>query len=146
MQILRGDIAAVRTHATAALQLAEAQGFASMREAGRIYQGWALNMQEGEHKQTLQIQLGIAALHSTSGITFRTFYLALLAEAYGRTGQAEEGLRVLAEALTLVDKTGERFYEAELYRLKGALILQVSDQTRTTQSKSQASQNKSRQV
>jgi tetratricopeptide (TPR) repeat protein len=124
VQILRGDVAAVRTHATAALQLAEAQGFASMREAGRIYQGWALSMQEGEHGGTLQIQQGIAALHSTSGITFRTFYLALLAEAYGRTGQTEEGLSVLAEALTLVDKTGERFYEAELYRLKGALILQ----------------------
>ncbi len=52
---------------------------------------------------------------------WRPYYLALLAEAYGKVGQVEEGLSVLAEALALVDKTGERFYEAELYRLKGSL-------------------------
>ena len=51
----------------------------------------------------------------------RPYFLALLAEAYGKVGQVEEGLTALAEALALVDKTGERFYEAELYRLKGSL-------------------------
>src|SRR5262249_36022780 len=50
-------------------------------------------------------------------------YLALLAEAYGRAGQAEEGLRLLAEALAHVDTTGERYYAAEVYRLKGELLL-----------------------
>ena len=49
----------------------------------------------------------------------RPYFLALLAEAYGKVGQAEEGLTVLAEALAMVDKTGERCYEAELYRLQG---------------------------
>jgi len=48
----------------------------------------------------------------------------LLAEAYEKAGQIEEGLRVLTEALTQVNKTEERFYEAELYRLKGELTLQ----------------------
>src|SRR5439155_4778142 len=55
---------------------------------------------------------------------FQSYYLALLAEVYGKAGQAEEGLAALAEALTVVDKTGERFYAAELYRLKGELSLQ----------------------
>ena len=41
----------------------------------------------------------------------------------GAAGQVEEGLRVLAEALTLVDTTEERWWEAELYRLKGELLL-----------------------
>jgi len=45
----------------------------------------------------------------------------LLAEAYGKVGPAEEGLRVLAEALAAVDKSGGRFWEAELSRLKGEL-------------------------
>jgi predicted ATPase len=54
----------------------------------------------------------------------RPYFLALLAEAYGRVGQAEEGLGVLAEALAVVDKTEERWLEAELYRLKGELTLQ----------------------
>jgi predicted ATPase len=47
-----------------------------------------------------------------------------VAEAYGNAGQAEEGLRVVAEALTAVHKTGERQHEAELYRLKEELLLQ----------------------
>ena len=46
----------------------------------------------------------------------------MLAEAYGRIGQAEEGLRLLAEALAHVDHAGVRVYEAEVYRLKGELL------------------------
>jgi Predicted ATPase len=53
-------------------------------------------------------------------------FLALLAEAYEKAGQIEEGLSVLAEALAEVDKRGERYYEAELYRLKGELTLKQS--------------------
>jgi predicted ATPase len=41
-------------------------------------------------------------------------------------GQPEAGLTALVEALTLVDTTGERWYESEIYRLKGALLLQQS--------------------
>src|SRR5438128_2197184 len=47
----------------------------------------------------------------------------MLAEAYGKVEQREEGLRVVDEALTLVEKRGEQVYEAELYRLKGTLAL-----------------------
>ena len=49
---------------------------------------------------------------------------ARLATAYAAVGQVQEGLTVLAEALTVVDKTEERTCEAELYRLKGQLTLQ----------------------
>ena len=52
-----------------------------------------------------------------------SYWLTLLAEAYGQAGQAEEGLRLLAEALTHVDNTGERLCAAEVYRLKGELLL-----------------------
>ena len=55
-------------------------------------------------------------------------YLAWLAEAYGQLGQTETGLNVLDEALATVRKTEERFYEAELYRLKGTLTLQEASQ------------------
>ena len=53
-----------------------------------------------------------------------TYYLALLAEMEGKAGQAEEGLDVLLEALELCNRRGDRWYEAELYRLKGELTLQ----------------------
>ena len=61
--------------------------------------------------------------------------LALLAEAYGKVGQVEEGLAVVAKALASVEKTGERVYEAEVYRLKGELTLQ--QQSKVQSSKSQ---------
>jgi predicted ATPase len=50
-------------------------------------------------------------------------YLAYLAEVYGHGGQADEGLRLLAEALAVVNTTGEYWWEAELHRLTGELLL-----------------------
>ena len=67
---------------------------------------------------------GLTAWRATGTELARPHYLALLAEAYGIVGQPEEGLTAVTEALALVHKTGERRYEAELYRLKGELTLQ----------------------
>ena len=50
------------------------------------------------------------------------YFLVLLAEAYGNVGQANEGLEILTAASPVVDK-GERYWEAELYRVKGELLL-----------------------
>jgi predicted ATPase len=55
---------------------------------------------------------------------YLTQHLVLLAESYGKVNQAEEGLYTLAKAQAQIEKTNERFYEAELYRLKGTLTLQ----------------------
>src|SRR5262249_20658681 len=49
--------------------------------------------------------------------------LAKLAEVYGKAGLAEEGLRVLAEALAIASRNDEHRLDAELYRLKGELLL-----------------------
>jgi predicted ATPase len=65
-------------------------------------------------------------LRATGGELRRPQFLALLAEAYGGIGQIEEAWNVLAEALAAVEKTGEGLYEAELYRLKGELLLRHS--------------------
>ena len=56
---------------------------------------------------------------------FTPYWLALLASIHGRLGQAEEGLVATAEAMTEVARSGERFWEAELQRLKGQLLLQA---------------------
>jgi len=66
-----------------------------------------------------------------------------LAEGYVKAGQVGEGERVLAEALEFVEKTGERAYEAELYRLKGTLTLQSQASLGQVSDKSQASQDMS---
>jgi predicted ATPase len=49
--------------------------------------------------------------------------LALLVEAFAKAGQVQEGLRVLDEALGVVHRNGENYYLAELYRIKGELLL-----------------------
>jgi predicted ATPase len=67
---------------------------------------------------------GQAAVRATGAKLGQSYRLAMLAEAYGQVGQAEEGFTLLAEALAVVQETGERFREAELYRLKGELTLQ----------------------
>jgi hypothetical protein len=61
--------------------------------------------------------------------------MVLLAEAWGKAGQPEEGLQVLAEAFAVISKGGECDYEAELYRLKGELILQQQPSRRGPTSK-----------
>jgi predicted ATPase len=70
-----------------------------------------------------EMRQGLAAWRVTGAERERPHVLALLAEAYGKAGHTEEGLSVLGEALTAVHKTGERQYEAELYRLTGELRL-----------------------
>jgi predicted ATPase len=54
-----------------------------------------------------------------------------MAEVYGLGGQTDAGLMLLTEALTLVDKTDERWYEAEIYRLKGEILLVHAAEHRT---------------
>src|SRR5262249_46484164 len=71
-----------------------------------------------------QLRQGLAVYQGTEAELAQTYWFALLAAAYGKVGQPEEGLTILAEALTVVDKGGERFYEAELYGLKGELTPQ----------------------
>jgi len=70
-----------------------------------------------------QMQQGLAAWRATGAEVFRPYGLALLAEASAKVGQREEGLTLLAEALAVTNDTGERRWEAELYRLKGELLL-----------------------
>jgi predicted ATPase len=106
------------------MALATEQGFPYLAMQGGILQGWAVAEQGQEEEGLPRIRQGLAAYQATGSEVLRSYFLALLAEAYGKAGQAEEGLSTLAEALAVVGKSGERFYEAELYRLKGQLTLQ----------------------
>jgi predicted ATPase len=87
---------------------------------------WALAEQGQAGEGLAQISSGLEAWRTTGAEVQRPYYLALLAEAYGKSGQAEEALEVLAEALALVAKAGESWWEAELYRLKGEWLLALS--------------------
>jgi predicted ATPase len=65
----------------------------------------------------------LAAFRATGAECLRPYYLALLAELHGQAGQAQEGLNLLSEAQAAVDRNGERWWQAEIYRLKGELML-----------------------
>src|SRR5215813_876864 len=91
-----------------------------------LLHGWAWAHQ-GQVKEGIeQMTQGLRAYRATGAVALQPWFLALLAEAQGTMGQPAEGLMTLTEALTLVDKTGERWYASEIYRLKGALLLQQS--------------------
>ena len=70
------------------------------------------------------MQEGLAEVWATATEVVAPYWLALLAEIYGKMGQSEEGLATLAEASAMVRRNGEKWYEAELYRLQGTLTLQ----------------------
>ena len=123
---LRRERPAVQEHAEAAISLATEQGFPYWKAFGSILQGWTLAHQGRTQEGLAQIQQGLTAWHATGAEVFRPYFLAVLAEAHGIMGQPEAGLTALTEALTLADNTGERWYEPELYRLKGILLLQWS--------------------
>jgi tetratricopeptide (TPR) repeat protein len=112
--LLRREGQLAREQAEAVITLSTEQGFPFWLAFGTMVRGGALAEQG-------QMQEGIAQMRQ-SQMSFLAPYV--LAEAYGKVGQVEEGLTVLAEALAFVDKTGERVSEAELYRLKGELTLQ----------------------
>jgi predicted ATPase len=117
---------AVQERAEAAITLATEQGFPVWMAGGIFLRGWALAEQGQREEGMAQMRQGLAASRAIGVGLGRPHYLAQLAETYGKVGQAEEGLTLLAEGLALVDKTGERTDEAELYRLKGELTLAQS--------------------
>jgi predicted ATPase len=106
------------------MELCAEHGFTLWLAQNAILQGWVLTEQGQQAAGIAQIRRGLAAWQITGAELGRPYFLALLAEAYGRTGQREEGPTMVAEALALVDQTREHMWEAELYRLKGTLTLQ----------------------
>jgi predicted ATPase/DNA-binding winged helix-turn-helix (wHTH) protein/tRNA A37 threonylcarbamoyladenosine biosynthesis protein TsaE len=121
----RQDAAATYACADALMTLADTQGFGLRLEQGRMLRGWALAMQGDAATGVAHIRHGLVASEGVGPETLRPHWLALLAEAYAEAGQPEAGLTVIDEALTLVATTETRWWEAELSRLKGALLLQL---------------------
>src|SRR5262249_49780707 len=117
---------AAQACAEATIHLATEQGFPLWMAFGSILHGWAL-AQQGQAKEGIaQITQGLRIYRTTGAELACPYFLALLAEAHGTLGEPEAGLAVLAEALVHVEHTGERYYEAEIHRLKGEFLLQQS--------------------
>jgi predicted ATPase/class 3 adenylate cyclase len=118
-----------RARAEAAITLATEQDFPQQLERARPLRGWALTAHGYGEEGLTQIRQALAADQSPGLMRDRPYNLALLAEASAQSGQTTEGLEALAEALALLATSGVRWWEAELHRLKGELLLQSGVQS-----------------
>jgi predicted ATPase len=126
LHCLCGEVQAASARADAATRLAAEQDIAQWFAGGTILRGWAVAAQGQAAEGIVQIHQGLAAWRAAWAECLRPFWCALLAEAYAVGADPTGGLHALAEALVLIEKTGERWYAAEIYRLKGECLLLCS--------------------
>jgi len=112
------------------LAVAREHGFIHYLPGGEIRHGWRLTEQGHYDSGLPRMRHGLATYQATVAELERPYYLTLLAEAYGKSGQLQEGLAIVDEAMTIIGRSGERFYEAELWRIKGELLLNAERGTR----------------
>jgi predicted ATPase len=123
---LRREGQATQTQAEVLMTFANEQGFTQLLSEGMMLRGWALAERGQEEEGITQIRQGLTAQPARETECVRPHFLALLAEVCGKAGLAKEGLALLDEALAATERNVGRFYEAELYRLKGGLMLTQS--------------------
>ena len=119
----RREVACAKEQAEAVMTLSNEHGFIHTLSVGMIKRGWAVARQGAVAEGIKQLHQGLAAERDTGTVLSLSHYLAMLAEAYKLGGQGEAGLHVLADALVHLDNAGERYFEAELHRLKGECLL-----------------------
>ena len=106
------------------IAMAREHGFPALAAVSTLYRGWALAEQGNEAEGLSEMNRGLAAYRASGASLGLPYQLVHLAEVHSRTGQVQEGLNSITEALSLTEKTGDRRWLAELHRLKGVLTLQ----------------------
>ena len=126
LHVLLQEREIVCTYVEEMIALCEKYGLQELSALGAIMNGWIM-VDRGQAVQGIaQIQRGLAAYQATGAELSLPHLLALLVEAYVKTGQVNEGLRVLTEAIDVMQRHGEQIFASWLFRLKGELILLLS--------------------
>jgi tetratricopeptide (TPR) repeat protein len=107
----------------ACIRLSSERGFSYWLAVGMLCHGWALAQHGQTEEGIAQLRKAIADFQATGHDQGHPHRLAYMAQAYGRAGRAEEGLPLLDEALAMARRNSERYYEAEIHRLRGELLL-----------------------
>ncbi len=123
----RREVEAAEAQAEAVKKISTEQGFTLWASAGTFGEGWAQSEQGMETAGIAQMQQGLADWRATGAEILRPYFQALLAEAFLKAGKPKEGHAVLNDALVAVSDSDERLFEAELYRIKGELLLLEGD-------------------
>ncbi len=122
-----GEARAAQETGEGLIALSAERGLTEFSAYATMLRGWAMAEQGRNEEGIAQIQEGLAAVRATGTELVLPFDLCLLAEACRETGRLEDGLSALAEALSIADRTG--VFEAEMYRLKGELLLRQDHST-----------------
>lgn len=119
----RREAQATQERAQQLIAVATEQEFPVWIGAGNILHGWSL-AQQGQTRQGIdQVREGLQIFEMTgAALRLKTQHFALLVESLQKACHAAAGLEVLDESFAAVEDSGERFYEAELFRLKGELL------------------------
>ena len=129
----RRDVLAVYEHAEDAVALSTEWGFTNWSAHGTSLRGWALAMRGQGEAGMAQVRQGIAAWRATGALLHVPYFCTLLAEVSAHLGHPDDSLQVLAEAYTLVEQHEERYWEAEIHRLRGVLLLGTRGRRRRSQ-------------
>jgi adenylate cyclase len=120
---LRREAQAGRELVEEVLRISTEGGFLAFQVWDAFFLGF-FQTEEGTTEEGIsQMREALPILDSIGWNATFSHRLAMLAEALGKSGQPQEGLAVLAEALARVKTTGERYFEAEIHRLRGELLL-----------------------
>jgi class 3 adenylate cyclase/predicted ATPase len=120
---LAGNPEAAQREAEEALAISTEREFVFWLLIAMILRGWALSARDGAEEGVALMRQGLAGYEATGAGIMRPYYLALTAQSLARTGAFEEALGLLDQAEAAVQESGERWYESEIYRLKGRLTL-----------------------
>jgi DNA-binding winged helix-turn-helix (wHTH) protein/predicted ATPase len=124
----RGEPLLAHERATEVLSLADEYGLELWLAFGSVDLGWA-EVELGQIEEGIKhLRHGLAGYQATGGKVWRPHFLGVLAMALSKAGATEEAIRVVQEALTLGERTGESYAAPELYRLKGELMMRAADQ------------------
>lgn len=108
-------------------QIAGEQGFLFWQATGTLYAAGGLLLQGRMERGLPLLEKGLQAYRATGAQLGLPYYLSMLADACTRMGRFAEAGNALGEAIALAEKNDERFQEAELYRLKGELLLAAAN-------------------
>jgi predicted ATPase len=123
---MRGEVEAARAHAEACMAISDEHQITQYATLSRVLRGWSL-VHLGQREGGLaEINANITHSRRTGVAFMRSWMLGAFAESYAEAGNAVRAHETIDEALKHVERTGERLWEAELYRLRGEMALVLS--------------------
>ncbi len=121
VMLFRHEVEATSREAGALLKIATDHGLPQWSAWGNLLQGWVRSLEQ-PMAAVPQLCQALASWRAIGARSMAPTYLAVLAAAFERAGDAKMGLATLSEALELVEEHGEHLNESELWRLKGRLL------------------------